>query len=290
MRKKIVIVLILVMSLVLTSCVKQKAEELIAEKVGEKILEKATGGKVDIDLDNKGEMASIETDDGKMVFGESLPWPKEAFSKIPELKRINIMNVVEVDNGSTVSVSFSGITIAEARSYIKELKTSGFKSQMDTVSKESITFSGIDMKGNTIFILYGQGEGDDDGGGNLSFTKGAEDFDPGDLFDDVDGGEDDFELEDFDKWPSGYIADLPELKGNITNILSSSMGLYVTFENMDRERVEKYIEEVKKVGFTENTMDMKSVDSIVYMGENSQGQSVNVTWESDGVSSVNLKR
>src|SRR3990170_1363771 len=68
-NKLIIIVVIVVGALVVLSGIGYFANQFLAEKVTEKAIETATGGKVDVDADK--EKITIETNDGKLTIGQN---------------------------------------------------------------------------------------------------------------------------------------------------------------------------------------------------------------------------
>ncbi len=293
MKKKFLIIGVVLLSLVFTSCAKAKAEDLIAGKISEKIIETATGGKVSVDLNSKDEVVTMETEDGKITYGESLPWPQAYEEKLPKLEGISIASHVELGEERSVNITFSGLTIEEARAYVVKLKSAGFKSQHNTNSTYNVAFSGIDKQGDGIVFFFGVGENEDFGGGSLSFTKAHEDYVSDASHEDLDDGDaelDSYEVKDFRSWPRDYISELPELKGDIHDLTATDESIMIIYKDMKKEPVEDFIAAAKAAGFSEKSYETKTPDGLIYGGEDGGGRFLLVTWNEDGSVILQMKR
>jgi hypothetical protein len=128
--------LLLGLSLVLTGC-GQSVSDRISEKASEKIIESATGGKVDVDNGN----VQIKTDKGTMTAGDGVQLP-DSFPKDVYVIEGKITSAVTTpDEGFSVSIE-SGKGVAEAtKLYGEKLKSNGWKilATMDLGESGSVT-------------------------------------------------------------------------------------------------------------------------------------------------------
>jgi len=86
-KKLIVILLTVLMMLSLASCgIKKSVDEKIAEKVTEGIVNKATGGEVDLDI--KDGQLTVKGEDGEKVSFGDTKWPEgQTADLLPKLKK-----------------------------------------------------------------------------------------------------------------------------------------------------------------------------------------------------------
>lgn len=151
-RKISVILLSILVMLTLASCgVKQSLDEKIAEKVTEGVIDKATGGEANIDID-KGELTLKGEDGEKITFGEN-KWPKgEAASLIPEFKKGKIVTAINSDKACTVMIE--QVEEKDFKNYVEELKNRGFTNDAAELSSASQSY-GAHLNENTmVFVMY----------------------------------------------------------------------------------------------------------------------------------------
>jgi hypothetical protein len=152
-RKISVILLSILVMLTLASCgVKQSLDEKIAEKVTEGVINKATGGEANIDID-KGELTLKGEDGEKITFGEN-KWPKgEAASLIPEFKKGKIVTAINSDKACTVVIE--QVEEKDFKKYVEELKNRGFTNDAAELSSGSSQSYGAHLNENTMaFVMY----------------------------------------------------------------------------------------------------------------------------------------
>ena len=90
-------------------------------------------------------------------------------------------------------------------------------------------------------------------------------------------------------WPEGFIANAPVLQGNIE--VSKQEGPkkhFMKFNDVAKEDAEKYIEEVKAAGFTEDTYEHVAERTMKYKGLDKDRNLVRVFWHFSGDTEVIL--
>lgn len=103
----------------------RKMSEKIGERLGEKILENGTGGKVDI---NNGSV-TFTGKEGKMEVGTSAKWPEDMPSDVPNFSAGEITAAVRINNASTNgwSVIVKDVEGKQVVDYVKKLESAGWK-------------------------------------------------------------------------------------------------------------------------------------------------------------------
>lgn len=123
-KKIIVILLSTLMILSLTSCgVRQSLDEKITEKVTEGVINKATGGEANIDID-KGQL-TVKGKDGEQISFGNNKWPEGgAANLIPEYKKGNIVSAINSDKACVIAAE--QVEDKDFKQYVEELKARGF--------------------------------------------------------------------------------------------------------------------------------------------------------------------
>lgn len=132
----IVIVVILVMLGLGGYLVKKFVLNKIAEKSAEKILESATGSKVDIDGENG---VTVKNGDGQISTGSKAEWPKTMPSSVPEFKygTISYSTSTDTETYKGWSVTYSEVSDGATDKYSKNLTDKGW-SLTDSVESSLI--------------------------------------------------------------------------------------------------------------------------------------------------------
>ena len=152
-RKISVILLSILVMLSLASCgVKQSLDEKITEKVTEGVINKATGGEANIDID-KGELTLKGEDGEKITFSEN-KWPKgKAASLIPEFKKGKIITAASTDKACTIMIE--QVEEKDYAQYVKKLKDQGFTNDVAEFTSGSSQSYGAHLNENTMaFVMY----------------------------------------------------------------------------------------------------------------------------------------
>jgi len=123
MKKIFTLCLILFCIFTLAGC--KSPSEAAAEKFTEKIIEEATGSKVDVD----GDKVTIKTEDGAEVSLGGNEWPVDMLGKdIPKLDG----KVTYVANSDVMCmIIVEGVKASEFEDYLKKVKSAGY-SQNET--------------------------------------------------------------------------------------------------------------------------------------------------------------
>lgn len=90
-------------------------------------------------------------------------------------------------------------------------------------------------------------------------------------------------------WPEGFIANAPKFEGNIE--VSKQEGPkkhFLKYTDVAREDAEKYIEEVRAAGFTEDVYEHIAEKTVKYKGLDSDNNLVRVFWHHSGDTEVIL--
>ena len=152
MKRKlnVFLVLILVFTLALTGCARQKISEKIAENIVEKIAENASDGDVNVDINKDG--ISISGEDGEMNIsgGENLSWPKDVPEAIPEFKGDIYSSVV---TGKSLMVGANDVDLDEFGAYIGLVELAGFESG-DNIESVGVYMKHYTKDGIKLIVSY----------------------------------------------------------------------------------------------------------------------------------------
>ncbi len=158
MYKKIIVVLIsTLMVLTLASCgVREKVNQEISEKVTEGVLNKATGGAADIDIE--GDKLSIKGKDGEELTIGGNEWPDTgAASKIPKIKNGSVVSAFNSDTSCVIILE--KVTQQDFTDYVDEVKALGYTNDAFTYSAdESHSYSASAEDGSAISVTYSGGD------------------------------------------------------------------------------------------------------------------------------------
>lgn len=147
-KKSIVlIVMLLIVSLFSMGCVK-KAQEKIGTKIGEKVIEKATGGEVNIDTEDG---MSIEMEDGAVKTGENLEWPQERMGSLPK-PDATIKSITQIEDSST-SVILSFDKKNGGSDYMQKLIDLGYEQTSLSESEDHLMYMGTKDEDDTAIIF-----------------------------------------------------------------------------------------------------------------------------------------
>jgi hypothetical protein len=151
MKKRLIFVLVLVLILSLSGCgVKKKIENKIGEAIGEKIIEGATGQKVDVD----GDKVTIKGEDGSNVTFGGGEWPKSDLIKnIPEFKDGKIESVMSREE--SVAMSIENVEQKDFEKYLGGIKKDFPKDAFEMNSSEVISYLGANENKIQIQLTYG---------------------------------------------------------------------------------------------------------------------------------------
>jgi hypothetical protein len=155
--KKIMVVLIsTLMVLSLTSCgVREKVNEKISEKVTETVINKATGGAADIDID--GDKLSIKGEDGEELTIGGSEWPDSgAASMVPEFKHGTVVSAFNSETSCLIVLE--EVKEQDYKDYLDELKELGYtKNSTSFSSDSSYNYGATADNDSTISVTYDAG-------------------------------------------------------------------------------------------------------------------------------------
>ena len=124
-----------------------------AERMAENALEKATGGKAEVDV--KGETVSIKTKEGEVQFGALTDWPADLPGDIPKFEGAKVKSAVKADMGEENGwvINLSDVEAEAVDKYIEELKAAGFSSDVLAKTEDFVQFQG--KKGDvSVMVTY----------------------------------------------------------------------------------------------------------------------------------------
>lgn len=140
----------------LSGCAGSSNDEAVADELSEKIIEDATGSKVDIS--NNGNDVTITSEDGnaQAQVGENLGWPSDKVGDLPELTG-NIVYIGTGDDGGTM-ISLENVKQADAEAYLQKILDLGY--------------TGTNMSDDTEVFFMGKKDGKDQATFQYSFESG----------------------------------------------------------------------------------------------------------------------
>lgn len=157
LKRLIWIILVAVILASLAGCgFKKKLNEKIAEQITEGVLDRVTGGKGDIDLDD-GKI-TIQGEDGEEFTLGNTQWPKgDAADLVPEFKKGSIMSVMNSKNAFTVYIE--GVEKADYLNYLQELKGKGFTNDPNESTTDDVMIYSANLNDNTfVAAIYNSNE------------------------------------------------------------------------------------------------------------------------------------
>ena len=280
-RLIIFILLIFVISTSITGCQKK-----IEEKITEKIIEDATGSKVDISKDT----TTIETEQGETKMGTDLKWPKDKMGNLPELKANITMVIEDYDKEKDINlgmVYFDSLKNDDAEKYRESIIELNYKAIFETTSDDGFIYSGNNDNGEEVMFSYYY-----DGTGSLSYTDNQFMFVENPY--DADFTGDDLPSEDVDMtddvpWPEEFFNDIPELEGKITQVSSSSpQDKHVFIEYVTKEIAMDYLDTLKEIGFIVTPSESLSGSYITYEAGNEEGDYIVFDWSDSEYATINI--
>lgn len=153
MKNKVFIVMVIILAVLSTGCKKK-----IEEKIAEKIIEDATGGKVDISSGT----TVMKSEEGTTTVGENLKWP--SMGPLKEIKA-TITAVMEASEDKVVMLMFTDMKKDYADDYLEYIKELGFESIFEITNEEGFTYEGQNDKSETVGFSYSND------GGYLQYSK-----------------------------------------------------------------------------------------------------------------------
>ena len=134
--------------MVLPAC---KSREKAAEEMAEGLIEKATGGKVDIDISSGG--MKVTTKEGEITWGETAEWPNDIPSDVPRFTYGKVTGLVRAHEASAKNWSLVLGDVEEGglAKYSETLKGNGWEILASFQSADGETVTA--QKGNMSLTL-----------------------------------------------------------------------------------------------------------------------------------------
>lgn len=154
-----IFVLTAALFLSLTGC--GRVQDKIAEKATEGIVEKATGGQVDITKDG----VKVQKDGANFEAGKDLKWPKEAMGDLPEPKA-KITAVLNAEGGKGGTVAYNGMSLEDAKAYAAKLKELGYKGGLSISDADLVSHNGTNSSDASVMFTYNIGPNE----GGITYT------------------------------------------------------------------------------------------------------------------------
>jgi len=145
------------------SCGGKKAEEDRAAKSVEARIKKATGKKVDVDL-QKGKL-KFETDEGSAELREENEWSSDLPGEVPEFGGATVKAVIrtKTEQGQQWNIMLGNITQETMRDYVEKLKETGWEISMESTMGDGAM---IQAQKDDLFIIAGYSK--KEGGGSIN--------------------------------------------------------------------------------------------------------------------------
>lgn len=160
-------VLFVVLAVVLVSLVLLAGCKKPSEKMSEKMIETATGGKAKVE----GDKVTVKTEQGTMEVGGKQEWPSKIPADVPKFAFGKIVSVMEnnTPKGTNVFVGIEGVSKPDFDSYVSTLSGAGWKTV--TESKGEDGFFVTTKKGNNILVVSFSGKNEKGFSGGISYTE-----------------------------------------------------------------------------------------------------------------------
>lgn len=131
-----------VSALVIGGCGPKQADEKLAERASEEMLEHATGSDAKVDLNGKD--LKITTADGSVEMTETAEWPADMFETVPRLTSGTIERVTRATEEGTrkFNLWYREVPDEASAQYEATLKAAGFETQLMAMGPQSNMLSG----------------------------------------------------------------------------------------------------------------------------------------------------
>jgi len=137
MLNRILVCLALVVAIVFfAGCGKKQADEKLAERMTEEMLEQATGQKADVDM--KDGDITIRTEEGEVKMQETSQWPSDMFDAVPRFEHGELERVTSgTQNGlRKFNLWYKDVPDDASDKYLEQLKAAGFASQFASMGQQ----------------------------------------------------------------------------------------------------------------------------------------------------------
>lgn len=278
------ILIVILISLFATGCV-DKVKEGIGSKIGEKVLEKALGE--DVKIDKKDNSMSIGTKGGGLQIGEDLEWPDDKMKPLPKPKG-KVVSITDLTENKTTSVIISFKDKDGPRDYLEKIEDLGYVESSLTESEGYFLYTGFKEDNTQVMFQAEHLEQN----GILTLTRDSENAiayfekekEP-DVELDITG----IDMTDEVPWPKDQMDKIPELDGKITNVTTSKEYVYIELDYVKKDDVLAYIEDIKSIGFKQDSMEMTQKDNIFYAATNDKDYGISINWQGK-IASINYTK
>ena len=124
-------VLLTVLALTTSCGAEKRARDRIGEKAAEEVLNQATGGEADVDLDQGGKRVTITTKSGSTELAEASEWPADMFPEVPCFENGRVTHVTRGDESGLArfNVLFNEVEEGALAGYSDALQAAGWEAQ-----------------------------------------------------------------------------------------------------------------------------------------------------------------
>jgi hypothetical protein len=135
----------------------------LSEKIAEKAIEKASGGKAKVDAGDG--TLKIKTKDGEVEFGSASKWPSEIPGDVPKFEagKFESATRMNVEEGTSWIMGIKDVDADAVAGYVQALKDSGWDEGVSSDSEAAYHFQSQKGKYGIVLIYDKEGK-------NLGFT------------------------------------------------------------------------------------------------------------------------
>lgn len=88
------------------------------------------------------------------------------------------------------------------------------------------------------------------------------------------------------EWPADKMGNIPNIFPKISFVMDLDGSVIVTFEGLEKDDAEAYVEDLKELGFTEGGAEFTDDAGLMYSKNDKDGNNVTFTYINDGTGSV----
>ncbi len=125
----------------------------LSEKIAEKAIEKATGGKAHIDT--KGESIKVKTDEGEVSYGAANKWPEDIPEDVPKFEagKFAAASKMSTESGASWTMAIGDVDATAVADYVQALKDSGWTEGVSSDSEKAYHFQ-VQKDKYAIVLIY----------------------------------------------------------------------------------------------------------------------------------------
>lgn len=92
-----------------------------------------------------------------------------------------------------------------------------------------------------------------------------------------------------DEWPSGFMPEVPKLKGDIKVVKEEGPNKYfLEFENIQYEDAQDYVDDLRDAGFNDELTEEANENMVKYKANDSNKNMVVFIWKKDAITKLEL--